>query len=65
MVEAPFKPGRVLIRLNTAIEDPAMSTRILDHLGLPTRAPPRHLRYAVPATLAVWPARPGARVHAS
>ncbi len=52
-------------KIIAAIEDPAVITRILAHFGLPTRAPPRHLRYAIPASLAVRPARSGTGVHAS
>ena len=53
------------LKIIAAIEDPTVITKILAHLGLPTRAPPRHLRYAIPATLTVRPAHPCTSVHAS
>ena len=43
------------LKIIAAIEDPVVITKILAHLGLPTRAPPHHLRYAIPAALAVQP----------
>ncbi len=43
------------LKIIAAIEEPSVITKILAHLGLPTR----HLRYAIPASLAVQPSHPG------
>ena len=47
------------LKIIAAIEDPSVIAKILAHLGLPTRAPPRHLRCAPalrnPASLGYQP----------
>jgi hypothetical protein len=43
------------LKIIAAIEEPGVIARILAHLGLPTS----HLRYALPASLAVQPSHPG------
>ena len=42
---------RFCLTIIAAIEEPTVIDKILAHLGLPTR----HLRYAIPASLAVQP----------
>ena len=50
---------KLLTSNGNLIEDPEAITKILAHLDLPTKAPPRHLRYAPalrnPASLAYQP----------
>ena len=43
------------MELISAIEHPATIHRILSHLGLPTRAPPRGPPWRPPAQLAIAP----------
>ncbi len=55
----PLNVVLTVVEIIAAINDPAVIAKILAHLGLPTRAPPRHLRYAPtlrnPASLAYQP----------